>query len=72
MPIKTQTPERQSSLFSEIGYDAPTETLAVKFRNGDVWHYSPVSQEEFAALEKVGGKYFLANIKNHKRSVKQS
>lgn len=56
----------QSSMISAIGYDPDSETLAVKFvATGDTYHYSHVSEDDYAALCSADsvGKYFNAHIK---------
>jgi hypothetical protein len=65
----------ESSMFSEIGYDADTLSLFVRFKpskkqvaageKGDLWEYKhviPERWEEMCKAESVG-KYFLAEIK---------
>lgn len=54
-----------SSNVSEVGYDADTNTLGVRFHNGSEYHYTGVSEATFNALltsESVG-KYLNAVIK---------
>lgn len=62
------TPVKSSQIFA-VGYDAPSETLALQFlRNGQpggVYHYTPVPDGMYHALlaaESIG-KFFGANIK---------
>lgn len=73
MEIKTHPPKNESSLIKELGYDADSETLAVQFHNGDIWHYSPISPAEFhqMAQSDSAGKYFHAHIKGKKAGAKQ-
>jgi hypothetical protein len=56
----------KSSQIKEIAYDGPTETLYVKFKNGDkAYSYNPVNKETHAELmsaESVG-KYYHANVR---------
>jgi len=54
-----------SSMLAQHGYDAATKTLAVKFKNGGVYHYAGVSQEDYDTLVKsksLGG-HFAANVR---------
>lgn len=57
-----------SDRVQEMGYDAETKTMAVRFRGGKVYHYKGVPEEVFddvsnswsvgiALNEKVIGKY---------------
>jgi hypothetical protein len=56
----------KSSQIKEIAFDEPTETLYVKFKNGEkVYSYTPVKKEthtELMSTESVG-KYYHANIR---------
>lgn len=60
-----------SSQIEAIGYDADTETLAVRFngkgRPGSLYHYRGVSLTEWHALQDAPskGSYFIRNIKPH-------
>lgn len=55
-----------SSNVAAVGYDDETETLAVEFNSGSVYHYSNVSRDTFEALRDAPsvGKYFNANIRD--------
>lgn len=55
-----------SSNILEIGYDEETETLAVRFHRGTLYHYQGVSQETFEGLRDAPsvGKYFNSHIRD--------
>ncbi len=61
-----------SSNISAIGYDNDSLTLAIEFKNGSVYHYSGVPQEEHAGIMNAEskGKYLNSNIKNRYPFVK--
>lgn len=63
----------ESSMIKSLGYDAETKTLAVEFQNGDVWHYTNVSQSEYDSLKSAQsiGAYFGKNFKGKKVGYKQ-
>ena len=64
-------PIKGSSNISEIGHDAVTNVLEVKFLNGGVFRYHGVDAAKHAALMGADsvGKHFHANIKTqHKHS----
>jgi hypothetical protein len=49
-----------SSNIASIGYDAPTETLAVQFQRGHIYHYAGVSVEfldRFKTADSMGRFY---------------
>lgn len=55
----------ESSQMSGIGHDPATNTLAIKFNTGSMYHYdgvSPELYEQFLAAESKG-KFFGANVK---------
>lgn len=60
-----------SSNIESVGYDADSQTLAVKFKNGGTYHYAEVPKEkyeEMIAARSVGG-YLHANVKGvHKHT----
>lgn len=66
---ETRTPIQRmpvaSSMFDSIGHDPSTNTLAVKMKNGKVYHYAGVSAEQHAALINAEsmGKHFGAHIR---------
>ncbi len=54
-----------STNISGVGYDQPTQTLAVRFSNGRVYHYSEVTPkvyEDFNGAESKG-KFFFSQIR---------
>lgn len=65
-------PVAKSTNVAATGYDPETQTLAVEFKSGGVYHYAGVSQEHADALagaESVGA-HFAANIRgqfDHKK-----
>lgn len=54
-----------STHLSEVGYDASTKTLEIRFNNGAVYQYFAVPPEEYRQLITAGsiGKQFTLNIK---------
>ena len=56
----------KSSQLSSIGFDEKTNTLAVKFNNGGVYHYQNVTKAEFDKFSKAEsiGKHFGSHIKS--------
>lgn len=61
----TMTAVPNSSLIAADNYDSATQTLTVKFANGDTWSYSGVDPRTADAYETADskGKYFLKTIK---------
>lgn len=57
--------ECKSSQIHSIGYDPATNTMAVRFHNGGVYHYHDVSAERFQAMKESEsvGKHLHANFK---------
>ena len=55
-----------SSNIASVGYDAPTETLEVEFRNGYVYQYYGVPDHIHKALMQASskGKFLYLYIKN--------
>jgi len=56
----------KSSQIKEIAYDGPSETLYVKFKNGEkVYSYNPVKKETHTELMSADsiGKYYHANVR---------
>jgi hypothetical protein len=56
-PTITNYQPVDSSNITEVGYDAPSQTLGVKFRSGSEYHYPDVSPEEhqaFISADSVG------------------
>jgi len=54
-----------SSNIASVGYDEPTLTLEVAFRNGSVYQYFSVPKHEFEALLSASsvGSYFSSAIR---------
>jgi hypothetical protein len=54
-----------SSNLASYGYDAETKVLAVRFKSGDLWHYSGVGLDVALAFGNAEskGKFFSANVK---------
>lgn len=55
-----QLTDVQSSVIAAHGYDAATQTLAIKFKAGNVYHYRDVPLDvaaAFANAESVGRAY---------------
>lgn len=78
MNTQTATPviamdEVESSQIHGLGYDAATQTLAIRFKNRttgaptSLYHYANVPAEEFTALREAAsiGSYFGKHIKPH-------
>lgn len=62
----------ESSQYESYGYDAATETLAIKFHGhgdkpGGLYHYRHFSATDWAALRDAPskGSYFIQNIKKY-------
>ena len=61
----------ESSNIREIGHDADTNTLAVRFKNGGLYNYAGVDADKHTALMKADsvGAFIHANIKGvHKHT----
>ena len=60
-----RVPVNSSNLVS-VGYDAPSKTLEIEFKQHRIYQYSQVPQSIHTGLmhAKSHGKYFAANIKN--------
>ena len=54
-----------SSQLSSVGYDPESQTMAIRFKNGSVYHYYDVSPEQHQALVTAPsiGKYFTQHVK---------
>ena len=66
------TPIKGSSNILEVGHDADTNTLGVRFKDGKLYHYAGVDADKHAAMLKadsVGG-FFHANVKNAHKFTK--
>ena len=64
----------KSSNIEAIGYDPATQTLAVKFRHGGVYHYEgvPASAHEALVNAKSVGGHFFQHIRNGFKSARQA
>lgn len=56
-----------SSNVDEIGYNAETKTLSVRFKNGGLYHYHLVEPEKYEALKNADsiGSHLHKHIKPH-------
>jgi KTSC domain len=66
MTIIALTPVTSSQI-EAIGYDEPSQTLAIKFKSGGLYHYSNFTKEDwlsFASAESIGS-HFYKNIKHN-------
>ena len=54
-----------SSSLSSVGYDAGSETLEVEFKNGGVYRYLEVPEDEWRSLQSAEskGSYLNTHIK---------
>jgi hypothetical protein len=59
-------PCKSSSQVAEYGYDPAARTLAVRYKNGGLYHYEDVPQKEFDGLCKAqsAGSFLHANVKS--------
>lgn len=57
----------ESSQIEGFGYDEPTETLAVKFRKGGLYHYKGVPSDVFAKMRAAesAGSFLHREIKKY-------
>ena len=55
----------KSSQIAAIGYDAATQTLAIRFNKGEkVYHYADVPQKVFEGFsDGSAGKYFASAVR---------
>lgn len=55
----------ESSQIEGIGHSPESNTLAMKFKNGGLYHYANVTPEDFAALKEAEsvGSHFYKHIK---------
>lgn len=56
-----------SSQIKEVGYDAESRTLYIKFNRGGMYSYNPITEEGYRSLMGAEslGKYFHENIKTN-------
>lgn len=54
----------ESSNVKSVGYDADSQTLAIEFKSGGVYHYEDVPKQTFADLmaAESPGKYVRSKI----------
>lgn len=59
------TPVKESKLLAGIGHDPATNTLAIEFSKGGIYHYQGVTAKDFAALQaaKSQGSHFGTAIR---------
>lgn len=71
-PQTIQTHPVKSSSLKEIGYDPDTETLAVRFHSGGLYHYQGVTQAERDELMAADshGRHFIKAILPKKKHTK--
>jgi hypothetical protein len=67
------TPVKSSNIHA-IGYDPETQTLAVHFKSGAIWHFAGVRPDLAAALRAAPskGKLFVEQIRGRFTSEKMS
>jgi len=70
LPVAITLGQVVSSQIHSVGHDAPTATLAIRFRTKDgepaaLYHYANVTDEDFNALKSAEsvGSHFYKNIK---------
>lgn len=58
--------EVSSSNLQSVGYDSPTQTLEVEFKNNKIYHYFGVPEAQYEALMAAVsvGQFFNANIRD--------
>lgn len=63
----------KSSNIDHLDYNAETNTLEVKFKNGGIYHYSNVDKKTYDAFEKAEshGKHFAKYINGKFQHKKQ-
>lgn len=56
-----------SSQFTHIGHDPLTNTLAIKFPQGTIYHYQNFTRADYIAFGTAEslGSYFYQHIKSH-------
>ena len=65
MTIEMKAPLNKSSQIHSLGYDAETQTMAVQFHKGGIYHYSGVSANIFDAMHAHDspGEFFHKNVR---------
>lgn len=73
-PLKLDLRPCASSAISHFGYDPATQTLALKFTSGAVYHYPDVSYDLFDGLQRAKsiGKYYAERIKGKYEGTEQN
>ena len=58
--------DANSSFIDTVGYDSDTQTLGVKFLNGDTFNYHGVPIEVYQEFKSASskGSYFHSNVKD--------
>ena len=56
-----------SSNIAEMGYDEEIKTLEIKFHNGSIYRYWPITPSgwELLCRAESKGKYFIQHIRNN-------
>lgn len=56
----------ESRLLDAVGYDEPSSTLLIRFRNGDLYSFFMVPKSVYLSLISTGskGSFFLSNIRD--------
>jgi hypothetical protein len=64
----------RSSNVAEYGYHPESQTLAVRFHNGGLYHYSGVPPEKFDAMHRAEslGKFLHSEVKGKHEHIKQT
>lgn len=73
--VNVQMVDVDSTLIQQVGYDAASRTLVIKFvTDGSVYEYYDVPQEVYEALmaAESKGRYFTRHIKNKYRFERKS
>ena len=63
----------KSSNLSAVGYDAATNTLAVQFKNGGVYHYAEVPADVFQQMLTAAspGGFYASAVRGQYQGVRQ-
>lgn len=72
-PLKIDLQHCVSSAIAAHGYDPATQTLALKFTGGGVYHYPDVSVDQYDALlrAKSVGRWYAESIKGKHEGAEQ-
>lgn len=65
--VNVKRTEVDSSNIKSIGYVEESKILLIEFHSGDIYSYSPITQEGYINLMKAEslGRYFHQNIRNN-------